>query len=156
MRHVDTYFRVVHGRLKLREIEDLDRTRSAAAELIGYVRPDASTSRWSSYSVTEIGAGETESLRTSLDGTLGILVRVAKRRDVAIWDATRVHLDVVDGLGAFVELETVIDGQSDIDAVAEHNRIIAALGLDRWEPISGSYSDLLLAKSPDGSAFPST
>ena len=146
LHQVDTYFRVPTGRLKLREIEDVDDPASARAELIAYVRPDQATSRWSTYFVTNIPATEVGSLVASLDATVGTLVRVAKRRDIAIWDSTRIHLDTVDGLGAFIELETVIGEQSDENATAEHNRIAAALGLDRWPPISASYGDLLLAE----------
>lgn len=145
LRQVDTYFRVPTGRLKLREIEDLDDSAPARAELIAYVRPDQATSRWSTYFVTRILPAEVGSLVSSLDATVGTLVRVAKRRDISIWDATRIHFDTVDGLGAFIELETVIGEQSDDNATAEHERIVAALGLDRWPPISTSYSDLLLA-----------
>ncbi|HWV35972.1 MAG TPA: class IV adenylate cyclase [Thermomicrobiales bacterium] len=147
LRQVDTYFRVPHGRLKLREIDDLDGGAASRAELIGYVRPDEAASRWSTYHVTAIAPDEVASLLASLEATIGRLVRVAKRRDVAIQDATRIHLDVVEGLGAFIELETVIEGQSEAAATAEHRRIVAELGLDRWSPISGSYSDLLLRAS---------
>ena len=150
LRQVDTYFRVPHGRLKLREILDYDHPAGARAELIGYVRPDEAASRWSTYHVTAIGVGEVASLLASLEATLGKLVRVAKRRDVAILDTTRIHLDEVEGLGAFIELETVIEGQSEAEATAEHRRIVAELGLDRWAPISGSYSDLLLRRNRAG------
>lgn len=147
LRQVDTYFRVPHGRLKLREILDYDHPAGARAELIGYVRPDKAASRWSTYHVTAIAPGEVASLLASLEATIGRLVQVAKRRDVAILDATRIHLDEVEGLGAFIELETVIDGQSEDAATVEHRRIVAELGLDRWPPISGSYSDLLMPSS---------
>lgn len=147
LQQVDTYFRVPTGRLKLREIEDVDVNdpTSARAELIAYVRPDQAASRWSTYYVTVIPPAEVGNLIASLDATVGTLVRVAKRRDIAIWEATRIHLDTVDGLGGFVELETVIGDQSDEGATAEHERIVTALGLERWPPISSSYSDLLLA-----------
>ena len=147
LQQVDTYFRVPTGRLKLREIEDVDANdpASARAELIAYIRPDQAASRWSTYFVTSIPVAEVGALVASLDATVGTLVQVAKRRDITIWDSTRIHLDTVDGLGAFVELETVLGDQSDERATAEHERIVTALGLDRWQPISISYSDLLLA-----------
>jgi len=144
LRQIDTYFAVPNGRLKLREIADLDEVDGAEAKLIGYVRPDTESSRWSTYHVATIAPSEAPALLASLDVTIGTRVRVAKRRDIALWDATRVHLDEVERLGAFVELETVIAEQSEDDAMREHERIVLALGLDRWAPISGSYSDLLL------------
>ncbi len=145
LRQVDTYFRVPNGRLKLREIENVNDPACARAELIAYVRPDQASSRWSTYVVTNIPLAGVGSLVASLDATIGTLVRVVKRRDLAMWDSTRVHLDTVDGLGAFIELETVVDEQSDEAATAEHEHIVAALELDRWPLISSSYSDLLIS-----------
>ena len=37
------------------------------------------------------------------------LVVVRKRREVLLWDNVRIHLDAVDDLGTFVELEAVVD-----------------------------------------------
>jgi adenylate cyclase class IV len=145
----DTYFRVPHGRLKLRTIAHVDPREAIGpverAELIGYDRADADGSRWSSYRVVPIPAAEVEGLRATLGTAIGHLVTVAKRRDIAIAGQTRIHLDRVEGLGAFVELETVIAGQPEAEAIAEHRRIIEALRLDRWAAVPGSYSDLLLA-----------
>lgn len=146
---VDTYLRASHGRLKLRTIAHVDANEGVGpverAELIGYERADEKGSRWSRYHVVPIPASEADTLRTTLAATIGPLVTVAKRRDIAIAGQTRIHLDRVEGLGAFIELETVIAGQPEAEAIAEHHAIIEALGLDRWDAVPGSYSDLLLA-----------
>ena len=47
---------------------------------------------------------------TQLEATHGVRGCVRKRRNLWILDATRIHLDEVEGLGAFVELETVSEG----------------------------------------------
>lgn len=152
MRQVDTYYRVPRGRLKLRRIERLWGDGSSdpdggSAELIGYERPREDGSRWSTYRVAAIDPRVAGDLHDALAITHDILVRVTKRRDVVRVGATRIHLDQVEGLGAFVELETVIGGQDGGEARREHEAVIALLRLDRFAAIPGSYSDLLLQTS---------
>jgi len=147
----DTYFVTPRGRLKLREERaEQDRSASgktgaeASAVLIGYTRPDLTGSRMSDYSISPIADPPT--LRAALAATLGIRVVVEKRRTLYLLGATRIHLDRVVGLGAFIELETVLGELTGDDALAaEHRRIIVLLGLDRLPVIAGSYSDLLEA-----------
>jgi adenylate cyclase class IV len=75
-------------------------------------------------------------------------VTVRKQRTVAIWRSTRIHLDQVEGLGQFVELETVLGNAPEGDAVGrvEFDDVVGWLGLASLEAIPGSYSDLLIAK----------
>jgi predicted adenylyl cyclase CyaB len=141
-RQEDRYFRVPEGRLKLRTITTRD--GASRAELIAYRRPDESLSRWSAYRITSLAAEQSESLAGTLEQVLPVLVVVRKRREIIIHGATRIHLDEVEGLGAFVELETVVKDQSEDEAVAEHQTVIEMLNLDRWPSCAGSYSDLLL------------
>lgn len=159
MRQVDTYYRVPRGRLKLRLIERLRADGSGegegrSAELIGYDRPREPGSRWSTYRVAAIDPGAAGGLHDALALTHDVLVRVAKHREVRHVRATRIHLDEVDGLGAFIELETVIGGQDDGEATREHEAVIALLRLDRFAAIPGSYSDLLLAQGRSDSQNP--
>ncbi len=134
----DTYFRVQQGRLKLRQVAG-----DSHGTLIYYDRPDRVESRYSTYRLATVGeARETEAL---LDAALGTLVRVIKIRHVLVYGATRIHLDQVERLGRFVELETVLRrGQSEEEAQAEQELVKEALGLNRREPVAFSYSDLLL------------
>jgi adenylate cyclase class IV len=144
LRQRDTYFSVPQGRLKLREISE--EGAESSAELIGYARPDLEGSRWSTYHRAVISASEVDALREALGSTIGERVVVEKRRDVVLVKQTRIHLDNVNGLGCFIELETVIDGTlSDENAAIEHAAIIAALGIGDFPPVGGSYSDLLEA-----------
>ena len=134
----DTYFRVQQGRLKLRRVEG-----GSHGTLIHYNRPDRVESCYSEYRLATVGeARETEAL---LDAALGRLVRVIKIRHVLLYSATRIHLDQVERLGRFVELETVLRGQSEEEAQAEHELVKRVLGLDQRDPVAVSYSDLLLS-----------
>lgn len=148
LHQTDTYFAVAHGRLKLREIRLTNGERRC--ELIAYRRPDESGARWSDYRRVEIDPREAEGLLWSLVDTCGLLTIVDKRRTVGVIGRTRVHLDEVEGLGTFVELETVTSSADADTAPAELRDVAAALGLDHLEVIATSYSDLVLGSRDDG------
>lgn len=137
----DVYFQVPEGRLKLRKIS-YD-TGESRAELIAYQRPDLDGSRWSSYQITALEHTQASDLIATLAQVLPILVEVLKDREIYHHAATRIHLDTVDALGQFVELETVIGKQGDDRAESEHRHVIDYLGLDEWPVQAGSYCDLL-------------
>lgn len=150
MRQVDTYVHVPRGRLKLREIRQGDDPATIIrAELIAYARPQEAGSRWSTYLVVPVAASDAARVLAALELTHDVQVRVEKEREVGIIGQTRVHLDRVERLGMFIELETVIAGQSEDAAQAEHRQVIAALGLDPARAIAGSYADLLLKRDAD-------
>jgi homotetrameric cytidine deaminase len=135
LRQRDTYFRARTGRLKLREQEP------GGATLIQYDRPDAAEARESRYSL--VPAPDPDALREALDAALGTLVVVDKERRLLLWEGVRIHLDTVDGLGSFVELEGVAPPESDLST--EHDRVEhlrGALGIE--EVLTDSYSDRLL------------
>ncbi|MBA2641567.1 MAG: class IV adenylate cyclase [Actinobacteria bacterium] len=140
---VDTYFRVRHGRLKLREIShrNPDGHVLVSAELIRYERPDQSGARVSRYERTEIG--DVERCRAQLESEHDVRGCVRKRRELWTLDSTRIHLDRVESLGDFVELETVSAGAAGPDGRREHDRIASALGLDPTATVRGSYIDVL-------------
>jgi adenylate cyclase class IV len=139
----DTYFAVPAGRLKLREIQC---GGERSAELIAYDRPDATGPRWSEYHRVPVDPAQVEPLIAALLATCGLLTVVRKRREVAISGRTRIHLDDVDGLGAFVELETVLADDDDKPAGDELASMARALGLTALVPVAGSYSDLQLTR----------
>lgn len=145
---VDTYVVVPTGRLKVREFrhqEDTD--RAERGELIAYQRVSENGSRWSTYVVAPIVGGSVSALLQALTMTHEVLAVVDKVRQVGLVGHTRVHLDTVASLGAFVELETVVEGIDDVAASREHDEVIAALGLSGLQSIAGSYSDLMLARA---------
>ena len=133
---VDTYFQNPKGRLKLRETGESD-----ASWLIYYERPDHNESRYSLYQLCEIA--EPKALKTLLTEALGIKTIVKKQRAVWMYNNTRIHLDIVADLGEFVELETVFQGQTETEAVNEHQHVKTTLRLDAADPVAVSYSDLI-------------
>ena len=133
----DTYFRAASGRLKLREEEP------GGATLIQYDRPDAARAHESRYRL--VGVDDAEGLRTALDAALGTLVVVAKQRRLLLWRDVRIHLDRVEGLGAFVELEGVAPPESDLSTERERVADLGErLGIGPERIIGDSYSDRLL------------
>jgi homotetrameric cytidine deaminase len=133
----DTYFSRARGRLKLRE------QRPGAAELIAYRRDDATDARASHYRLVPVA--QPAALRQALDAALGTLVVVKKRRRLLIWEDVRIHLDQVDGLGTFVELEAVAPPGSDLEPERLRlEQLRAELSIGDAALVAGSYSDLLL------------
>src|SRR3954470_6095891 len=136
LRQRDTYFAARRGRLKLREQEP------GAAELIAYERADEAQARESRYRIAPVR--EPEALREALDAALGTVVVVDKRRRLFLWQGVRIHLDRVEGLGAFVELEGVAAAGSDLAREADQvARLRAELDIGDAAIEAASYSDLL-------------
>jgi adenylate cyclase class IV len=134
----DSFFAVPHGRLKLRQFAD------GSAELIHYQRADGERARASDY--VRVPVVEPGPLREALERSCGGLGRVRKVRWLLLAGATRIHLDRVEGLGDFIELEVVLqDGQGDADGVAIAEALMHALGLAEAPRIAGAYRDLLNA-----------
>lgn len=133
----DTYFSRARGRLKLREQEP------GEAELIQYRRADSPGARESEY--RRVPAADAPALRAALDAALGTLVVVAKRRRLLLHENVRIHLDEVEGLGSFLELEAVASPGSDLAAEQDKvSRLRAELEVDDDALVPQSYSDLLL------------
>jgi adenylate cyclase class IV len=132
----DTFFGCIQGRLKLREFA------GGQGELIHYVRADDSAPKPSDYLIVPVAA--TAALREALSRALGSTGRVRKARRVYILDRTRVHLDAVENLGSFVELEVVLrEGESAESGTTTALRVMADLGISEFRPLPGSYLDLL-------------
>jgi homotetrameric cytidine deaminase len=133
----DTYFDGAHGRLKLREQEP------GEDELIEYRRADEAGARTSSYGRVPVAAAA--ELREALDAALGTLVVVTKRRRLLLRDNVRIHLDEVEGLGSFIELEAVAGPESDLTAEqAQVAELRERLEIGDDALVGESYSDLLL------------
>ena len=131
----DSFFHVAQGRLKLRVFGD------GSAELIHYHRPDAGATRASDY--VRVPVPDPRALRVALERACGLRGRVRKRRWLLRVAATRVHLDRVEGLGDFLELEVVLEpGQSDAEGELIAEALLAALGLAGAPRIGGAYVDL--------------
>ena len=86
-------------------------------------------------------AVEWKSLLTASNGLMGV---VAKRRELYFIGRTRIHLDKVEMLGTFLELEVVLD-ESEISTVgaAVADDLMRRLRILPEQLISNSYFDLL-------------
>jgi adenylate cyclase class IV len=136
LHQTDTFFMVPEGRLKVREFTD------GTGELIAYHRPNVPGLRQSVYS--RCVCDRASVLCEALSRVLPVRGMVRKEREVMLIGQTRVHLDTVEGLGTFVELEVVLsDGES-----AEHGEHVArdllrTLQIPDESLIAEAYIDLL-------------
>ncbi|UDM49804.1 class IV adenylate cyclase [Cupriavidus sp. MP-37] len=138
IRQDDTFFRCANGRLKLREFAP-DR-----GELIFYARADEAGPKESFYILSPTPSPGT--LRAALAAAHGEGGRVRKLRTLYLAGRTRVHLDRVEALGDFLELEVVLaDAESAADGVAEAHALLARLGIPASALVEGAYVDLLRA-----------
>jgi len=132
----DTFFNVPEGRLKLRILA------SDNAQLIFYTRPDQEGPKRSDYHIAR--TSDPENLKRVLELAYGIRGVVKKTRYLYLVGQTRVHLDDVDGLGQFMELEVVMrEGQGDAEGQAIAEGLMTNLGVERSDLIDGAYMDLL-------------
>lgn len=132
----DTFFRCDTGRLKLRVFS------STEGELIYYRRADTAGPKESFYVRSPTSAPE--SLREALTSAYGRAGRVRKQRTLFLVGRTRIHLDRVEGLGDFLELEVVLQDEEPAEAgVREAHALMARLGVDASLLVQGAYVDLL-------------
>jgi predicted adenylyl cyclase CyaB len=132
----DTFFACPHGRLKLRDFGD------GRGELIQYQRADDAGPKTSTYVRSPTTSPDT--LREALARGLGPIGRVRKQRLLLLAGRTRIHLDAVEGLGDFLELEVVLaDGEDEAAGLAEAQTLMRQLGIDDAQLVRGAYLDLL-------------
>ena len=131
----DTFFACSEGRLKLRQFAD------GRGELIHYFRENDADPKVSDYLISPTESPDV--LRESLSRALGIVGRVRKHRRLYLVDRTRVHLDTVEGLGHFVELEVVLaEGESLEAGTLVATKIMSTLGIGRSQLVEGAYVDM--------------
>ncbi len=135
LKQKDVYYKINSGLLKLR-------IENGSQSIIKYLRDEKGKDRFSNFEVLHFSSGDAEKFFKDMYKVETI---VEKKRQLFIFDNTRVHLDEVKGLGKFLELETlVLDGKR--DAQRRYNEIVRLLSLDRYESIRKSYRDLMLEK----------
>lgn len=131
----DTFFTTPQGRLKLRVMGD-------HGQLIYYTRPDQEGPKRSDFHITH--TVDPQNLKRVLELAYGIRGVVRKTRYLYLAGQTRIHLDDVEGLGHFMELEVVLeDGQTDAEGEKIAEDMMSALGVARGDLIDGAYMDLL-------------
>lgn len=116
IRQRDTYFEVARGALKLRE------EHPGRPHLIQFERASERHQRESRYRIVEVD--DCETLCAALAAAIGIRGVVVKRRRLLLWRSVRIHLDEVERLGSFIELEAVAPPDSDL---AHEHRLVAEL-----------------------------
>jgi predicted adenylyl cyclase CyaB len=135
----DTFFRTSQGRLKLRKLSPVH------GQLVYYERTDTAGPKRSEYFVAEIS--EPEALKTALASALGVRGLVRKTRYLYRVGQTRIHLDLVDGLGQFLELEVVLrPEQSDSDGQEIAKALMMRLSVAESDLLEGAYIDLIESK----------
>ena len=132
----DTFFVCERGRMKLRAFSSTD------GQLIFYQRPNQAGPKESFFVISPTASPD--SLREALSLAYGQAGRVRKHRTLYLVGRTRVHLDRVEGLGHFLELEVVLSqGESPEPGVQEAHNLMASLGIADAQLVEGAYVDLL-------------
>ena len=94
----DTYFYALHGRLKLRQ-GNIEKT------LIHYQRSNQAGPKASQVSLFH--PHDSGALKEVLTNAFGIWKEVVKAREIFFIDNVKFHLDTVESLGTFVEIEAI-------------------------------------------------
>ena len=132
----DTFFPVPKGRLKLRILSP------GRGELIYYDREDSLDPKPSHYLIAE--TTDPAALHAVLANALGLRGIVRKSRLLYLVGKTRIHLDAVEGLGSFLELEVVLDQGESVERGEKVAReIMTKLGIEEADLVGEAYIDLL-------------
>jgi predicted adenylyl cyclase CyaB len=132
----DVFFNVEKGRLKLRILAD------ERSQLIYYTRPDQQGPKRSDYHISR--SPDPQNLKRVLELAYGVRGVVRKTRYLYLVGQTRIHLDDVESLGVFMELEVVLkEEQSDADGQQIAEDLMSALGVEKADLLDGAYMDLL-------------
>ncbi len=161
LEQTDTYFPVPHGRLKMRETQprrgQAEGQNEVQAQLIHYQRADEAALKRSDYQIVPLARAE--DLRQVLAAALGVRVVIKKSRELfllgyegAAADENeihiRVHLDHVEVLGDFIEVEALAGGSvAPAQAQQAAQALLQEFSVANGELIAGSYADLLLRKN---------
>ncbi len=134
----DSFFACPAGRLKLRDFGD------GQCELIFYRRNDLPGPKPSFYLLSQ--SQDPAGLRELLTAALGSAGRVIKRRQLFLIGRTRIHVDQVEGLGDFMEIEVVLgDNEPESDGTAVAQALLDSLEIAPDQLLRGAYVDLLAA-----------
>jgi len=139
----DTFFRCDAGRLKLRAFAD------GSGELIFYRRSDVGGPKQSFDVLSPTASPDT--LREALTLAHGEVGRVRKQRTLFLVGRTRVHLDRVETLGDFLELEMVLaDDDAPEEDMREAHALMARLGIQAERLVAGAHVDPLRRRAEGG------
>jgi predicted adenylyl cyclase CyaB len=143
----DFFFNCAGARLKLRVFAP------DQGELIRYERGDIAAARRSRYLIAR--TADPKVLLDILTATLGRTGVVRKMRTLYLVGQTRIHIDQVEGLGEFLELEVVLQpDQSEQQGKSIAAVLLTDFGIDKEQIVAEAYIDLLsrqAALAPTGS-----
>jgi len=132
----DVFFHCQDARLKLRLLGP------AHGELIRYERTNAAEVRSSRYVIAR--TEDPQNLLEILRQCLGVAGVVRKTRLLYMVGQTRVHIDRVEGLGDFLELEVAMQpGQGEEEGKQIAEGLLTELGIEKQHLLADSYMDLL-------------
>ena len=138
-RQIDTYFNVTNGRLKLREgvIEN---------NLIFYERNNQPGPKSSFFNLIKIS--DPNGLKEVLKNSIGIKMIVTKKREIYYIGNIKFHIDEVDELGSFVEIEAgnILVDLTELELTEQCNFYMKEFGINNNDLIAESYSDMLIKK----------
>lgn len=140
-RQTDTYFSVKSGRLKLRE-------GSIENALIYYERDNTATAKQSRVVLYKMDQ-PVSSLKEVLLASHDVKVVVRKQREIYFIKNVKFHIDEVEGLGSFVEIEAIDEaGTFNYEVLRQQcNEYMKLLGIAQSDLLTHSYSDILLGEA---------
>ena len=131
----DIFFIVPDGRLKLRYLSP------SRGQLIYYNRPDTAGPKTSSFKYAEVD--QPAALRDVLKLAYGETGVVRKKRSLYEVGGSRIHIDQVEGLGDFVEIEVPFENEDSSTAEQLALELLEQLGITTTDLVEGAYVDLL-------------
>ncbi len=140
LKQTDTYFNVADGKLKRRE------TAGEETEWILYHRPDKAGVRISDFTLYS----DAEALARYGERPLPVWIIVRKTRDLWMRGGVRIHLDDVETLGEYFELEALLSSRQNAARAQEEVASLRA----QFQPVLGEtiscgYSDLIASAITD-------
>lgn len=136
-RQVDTYFSLGERRLKLRTFEG-----QADGQLVYYERPDQGGVKESRVLLAALPDGRAvlEILRRAFP----VKAEIRKTREVYRLQGVQVHLDVVQGLGRYLEFEQTVTDDTDLEEGRKRlEELRGYFQIPEEDVMASSYSDLL-------------
>lgn len=113
--------------------------------LVQYSRPDVSGPKLSQFNVLDVE--NPQLMHKMLAESLGVLGEVKKERYLFLHEQTRIHLDKVDGLGTFLELEVCLKPEQTVDEGTQiANDLMKVFEIKQEDLMTGAYMDELLSK----------
>jgi predicted adenylyl cyclase CyaB len=131
----DTFFAVAHGKLKLRDEDE-------GSRLIHYHRDHQGGLELSNYEIVDVP--DPFEMRRLLSAALDVIADVRKTRRLFKRNNVRLHLDQVDHLGTFGEIEAVLDPDEEPHLYRDEvDDILGSLGVPSGALIRESYFELM-------------